>query len=236
MSKIENLIINGSGSYSGGSYEKVSIRGEGTIVQDVECAAFHVYGTSKAETNVKADKVKVLGEAKVRGDLEAKDTTVMGTLEIGGRARLEKIKILGQLEAGERLTGVTATIKGGLTVNGDVEYETFDSSGGFEIKGLLSADTIQIGLRYGDSKAAEIGGERIMVKRKKNSLLPFGKSLGTLTAQVIEGDDIHLENTKADIVRGNKVLIGPGCEIGLVEYTADLQLDQSSVVKTKTKR
>ena len=36
MKRSENLIINGSGSYPGGRYDKISIRGEGTIVNDVE--------------------------------------------------------------------------------------------------------------------------------------------------------------------------------------------------------
>ena len=73
----------------------------------------------------------------------------MGTMMVGGNAHLKKIKILGLLEVGQRLTGDEANIKGSIAVNGDVEYDTFDSSGGFEIKGLLTADTIKVGLRFG---------------------------------------------------------------------------------------
>ena len=59
-----NLIINGSGSYPGGRYDKISIRGEGTIVNDVECSAFKVYGTSEVAESVKTVSVKVFGEAE----------------------------------------------------------------------------------------------------------------------------------------------------------------------------
>jgi cytoskeletal protein CcmA (bactofilin family) len=235
MKKGDNLIINGSGSYPGGRYEKISIRGEGTIVNDVECSAFNVYGTSEATENVKTGTVKIMGEAKVKGDLEAEETVVMGTMTVNGKARLEKIKIFGLLEVGERLNGDQANIKGSISVNGDVEYETFDSSGGFEIKGLLTADTIKVGLRFGQSTAEEIGGGKIIIKKKKNSLLPFGKEMGSLKAKVIEGDDIHLEHTTADIVRGNNVKIGPGCQIGLVEYRNDLTHDPGSSIKIMTK-
>ena len=235
MEKNGNLIINGSGSYPGGRYDKISIRGEGTIMTDVECSAFKVYGTSEATENVKTGSVKVFGEAEVKRNMEAEDTLVMGTMMVGGNAHLKKIKILGLLEVGDGLTGDEANIKGSIAVNGDVEYETFDSSGGFEIKGLLTADTIKVGLRFGQSSAEEIGGGKITVKKKSNTLLPFGKEIGSLSAKVIEGDDIYLENTKADIVRGNKVKIGPGCQIGVVEYRDDFTHDSKATVKITTK-
>jgi cytoskeletal protein CcmA (bactofilin family) len=235
MKKNDNLIINGSGSYPGGCYDKISIRGEGTIVNEVECSSFHVYGTSEAVDNVKTGSVKIFGEAAVKMYMDAQDTLVMGTLMVGGKAHLKKMKILGLLEVGEGLTGDEANIKGSISVNGDVEYETFDSSGGFEIKGLLTADTIRVGLRFGQSSAEEIGGGKITVKKRSNSLLPFGKETGTLVAKVIEGDDIYLENTKADMVRGNQVNIGPGCQIGVVEYRNDLTHDPRATIKTKTK-
>jgi cytoskeletal protein CcmA (bactofilin family) len=235
MKKSENLIINGSGDYPGGKYEKISIRGEGTIVNHVECATFHIYGTSEAKENVLAGSVKVLGEAEVNGDLEAKESLVIGTMSIGGKAHMKKIKILGTLDVGESLTGDEANIKGTISVGGDVEYETFDSSGGFEIKGLLNADTIKIALRFGESSAEEIGGGKITIKRRKNSLLPFFGEEGSLVAKVIEGDEVYLENTRAEIVRGNKIKIGSGCVIGLVEYRDDFTEDAHSSIKMTKK-
>jgi cytoskeletal protein CcmA (bactofilin family) len=235
MKRSDNLIINGAGSYPGGRYDKVSIRGEGTIVNDVESSSFHVYGTSEAIENLKTGSVKIFGEAEVKMNMEAEDTLVMGTMMVGGHAHLKKIKIFGLMEVGEGLTGDEANIKGSISVNGDVEYETFESSGGFEIKGLLTADTIQVGLRFGVSRADEIGGGKITVKKRSNSILPFGKEVGSLVAKVIEGDDIYLENTQAEIVRGNKVKIGPGCQIGVVEYRNEVTHDPKATIKTTTK-
>lgn len=231
MKKSENLIINGSGDYPGGRYDKISIRGEGTIDNDVECSAFNVYGTSEALKNVTTGSMKVLGEAEFKGNIVAQETLVMGTMEVAGIARLKKMKILGTLDVGESLSGDEANIKGSISVGGDVEYETFESSGGFEVKGLLNADSIKIALRFGESSAEEIGGGKITIKRKKNSFLPFVGVEGSLAAKVIEGDDIYLENTKAEMVRGNKVKIGPGCEIGMVEYRNDFSEDAHSNIK-----
>lgn len=232
---MKNLIINGSGDYPGGRYDKISVRGDAMIVNHVECSIFHVYGTSEAAGNATAGSVKILGEAEIKGNMVAGETLVMGTMAIGGTARLKKMKIIGTLDVGGRLSGEEATIKGAISVDGDVEYEKFASSGGFEIKGLLNAETIKIALRFGESTAEEIGGGKITVKKKRNSLIPFVGQEGTLAANVIEGDDIYLENTKAEIVRGNKVNIGPGCQIGLVEYTKDFTQDSSSSVKIQKK-
>ncbi|EKN71453.1 hypothetical protein BABA_01405 [Neobacillus bataviensis LMG 21833] len=234
MIKGQNLTINGSGNYPGGSYDKVSIRGEGTIENAVDCSSYHIYGTSEALADVKAGSVKVVGETEVKGNMESGDMLVMGTLSIGGKAGLEKVKILGTLEVGERLFGETANIKGSISVGGDIEYEKFDLSGGFEIKGLLNAGTVNIGLRFGESTAEEIGGEKITVKRK-TSLLPFVKDEGSLVVKVVEGDEVFLENTKADIVRGKLVKIGTGCQIGRVEYSTDFIQDKNSTVKMAEK-
>lgn len=239
MKKGENLIINGSGSYPGGIYDKISIRGEGTIVNDVECSVFNVYGTSETVENAKAGSIKIIGESEFSRDIEAAETLVMGTMKVSNQAHLKKMKIFGLLEVGERLCGDEAKIKGSIAVNGDVEYERFDSSGGFEIKGLLSADTIKVFLSYGESTAEEIGGGKITVKRGAWLIpftnIPLSKKEGFLSAKVIEGDDIYLENTTAEVVRGKKVKIGPGCQIGLVEYTNEMTHDSSSTIKTKTK-
>ena len=235
MKKKENLIINGSGEYPGGQYDKISIRGEGKIVNDVECSAFHVYGTSEIVENAKAGSVKIFGEAEVIGNMEAEESLIMGTMAVGGNALLKKIKIYGTLDVEGRLGGEEATIKGAISVNGDVEYEKFDSSGGFEIKGLLNADLIKIALRFGESTAEEIGGGKIIIKRKRNSLLPFVGEEGSLAAKIIEGDNIYLENTKADMVRGNIVKIGPGCQIGMVEYTNEFTENANSSIKMSKK-
>jgi hypothetical protein len=50
-----------------------------------------------------------------------------------------------------------------------------------------------------------------------------------------KGDDIYLENTKADFVRGNHVKISPGYEIGIVEYSGTYEYKSESVVKANKK-
>jgi hypothetical protein len=54
-----------------------------------------------------------------------------------------------------------------------------------------------------------------------------------LETNLIEGDDIYLEYTEAAVVRGKKVTLGPGCEIGTLEYSESYQAHRdASVGKT----
>lgn len=235
MPNKQNLSINGSGSYSGGSYDKVVIMGEGTIVNDVECSVLKVFGTSKALESVKTGFVKVMGESEIKGDFQAGEAVIMGTMSIDGMALINCLKVRGMLDVGESLSGKDADIKGSISVGGDAEYEVFNSTGSFEIKGLLNAETIRIRLHHSRSTVEEMGGSEISVKRRKSSILPFFKDNILLSTQLIEGDDIYLENTEAEIVRGKIVEIGPGCTIGLVEYTHEFSKDKDSTVKREAK-
>ncbi|WP_141430894.1 cytoplasmic protein [Bacillus sp. 03113] len=230
MSENNHLTINGSGSYAGGSYNKVIIRGEGTITDHVECKVCKIYGTGDMHKDVSADFLSVFGETEIGKSLKAEKISILGTILIGGKASIGKTKVFGTIDIHNGFTGEQADIKGTLSVNGDAELETLMLSGGFEVAGLLSADTIDIGLRFGTSKAQEIGGERIKV-RKKNPFFASKRMEGSLEAKIIEGDDIYLENTHADTVRGNHVQIGAGCVIGLVEYKNTYKASADSAVK-----
>jgi cytoskeletal protein CcmA (bactofilin family) len=230
MGENHNLIINGSGSYGGGIYHKIKIRGDGTITSDLECEEFKVYGSSNILQNAGAKKFTVYGETEVRGDVDAQEMRIIGNTAIGGKAAIKKVKVWGTLDIGGKLSGDEADIKGSLAVKGDADFERFRSTGSFEIRGLLNAGAVKINLRFGMSRADEIGGETIIVKRKL-PLFSLFTGEGYLTSREIEGDEIFLENTKADVVRGKRITIGEGCEIGKVEYKEEFAVNGNAVVK-----
>lgn len=52
--------------------------------------------------------------------------------------------------------------------------------------------------------------------------------------EIIKGDDIFLEYTKAKVVRGNNIIIGSNCEIDLIEYKNNFeQLDDAKIIENK---
>jgi len=94
-------------------------------------------------------------------------------------------------------------------------------------------------------QAKEIGGEQIDIRRggwrEKGIILDGliklftgGGTPGLETTQ-IEGDEIYLEDTAGDVVRGNRVEIGPGCRIKMVEYHESLKAHPDAKIDKQMK-
>jgi len=252
--------ISGSGRLSGGTYAGVTISGSGRIEGDLTADVFRISGSGKVEGDLEAKEVRVSGSGKVTGETNAGQITVSGSGTFGGNVDAEEIrssgacrvegylhakeiKSSGSFRVSESVTGDYVKVTGTLRVGGDVESEIFKSTGLFDIAGLLSADKVEVQLA-GLCRAREIGGERIEVRgfTHRFQLLEdltkalLGKRGGArLETSQIEGDEITLENTQADIVRGKHVEIGPGCRIGAVEYEDTLKVHKDARVETKTK-
>ncbi|MNP35816.1 hypothetical protein D3C76_1291650 [compost metagenome] len=168
--------------------------------------------------SLKVEKLKLTGELTVNGWLKGGALRGQGDIKAGSLAA-ERLKLSGSLET-----------------SGNCEAEELELSGALQVKGLLSADKLQLKL-YGPGSAAEVGGGTITVKRSKSKTLlqPGQHAEMRFTSGLIEGDYIELENTHADIVRGEKVIIGAGCVIQKVEYSSYLEIHKSAVVKQPVK-
>lgn len=164
--------------------------------------------------------LNVQGVAKVHGDVDCVLCLVEGVVEVNGNVKVQTMHIRGKAKIRGHVLGEDVKVDGELTIAGNCEAEKFDVAGGFVIDGLLNAGQISIRL-HGRAKVREIGGEQIRVEGgPRFGLFKRGR---TLSVDSVEGDDVYLEYTIARAVRGNKVNIGPGCEIDLVEYRTDFQ-------------
>lgn len=108
-------------------------------------------------------------------------------------------------------------------MSGGVEAESVHLTGSAVIQGLLNAETVEISASRG-IRIGSIGGSSIRIyKPTQVSLLGlFHGSVSCAQVGDIEGDDVDLEYTQADVVRGRRVRIGEGCSIGRVEYSESL--------------
>jgi cytoskeletal protein CcmA (bactofilin family) len=230
-----HLRLFGSGSSSGGIYDKVKIFGEGKILKDIDCTVFRTFGQADVRENLNSNILSVFGELSIKENLKVKKAKVLGTLKNDGDFLADELYVLGVVEVNGNFHGNHAKIKGKLLVDGDCEVETLRLTGHFQIDGLLNGEKIDINLKYVDSHVTEIGGQEINIVKKASI---FGNKIPSikLHVQAIEGDHIYLEYTKAKVVRGSNVEIGPGCEIGRVEYEMDFKQHKQSVVKEKMKR
>ncbi|WP_456272471.1 polymer-forming cytoskeletal protein [Bacillus sp. AK031] len=228
-----DLILSGSSETGGGSFEKVQINGSGKITGDLDCKDFECNGSAKVYGNIQSDFAAIRGSAKVEGNFFADEIEIHGSSSIDGKLSFGKLEIKGHTGLVESVKGDYILLEGMMKVKGDCEVENADLNGAFTIGGLLNGDRISIEL-HGKSKVKEIGGETITVKRSGPSILNLDKLIKTwskeLHADLIEGDVVKLEYTKAKVVRGNNVEIGPGCEIELIEYQNDLQVSEKAKV------
>jgi cytoskeletal protein CcmA (bactofilin family) len=232
--RLTNLKITGSSQATGGSYDTVKIVGEGTIDGDVECNRLKCVGTMQMQGQLKAKDVRVVGTSSWSDRVQADTMSVSGTAAIGGDAAIRELRCSGTVEANGNLASERVQLKGELSIRGDCEAERFEGRGMFRIGGLLNAGELDIKL-YRPCKVREIGGGRISV-RKASLLNPLSlffrpSSDAELSVSIVEGDEIYLEHTKAKVVRGNRIVIGPGCEIELAEYKERFERRGDSLVR-----
>jgi cytoskeletal protein CcmA (bactofilin family) len=235
-----DLKINGSGTASGGAYNLVRINGAGRITGDLECCDLVINGSGDVNGNAQCETVKVNGSGRIGGDVKSKEVKVSGTANFGSGIACETFKILGSADVKADVEADTLDINGSMKAGGNCSAEEFSSSGMFEIGGLLNSESIDIRLYWHKSRAKEIGGEKIKVALGKSGLGVIkaifpGINFPQLEAELIEGDDITLENTAAKVVRGNNVVIGGGCDIGLVEYKGSFRKNTGAKVAEEKK-
>ncbi len=238
-----NVTISGSGRIEGGDYGTVTIAGSGRVLGDLTAEEFKAAGSAKVEGNLKAQRFEAAGSFRCEGDLEVEEGEAAGSFKVAGRIKAKELKLAGAIQA-KGISGGYLRAGGALAVAENVEVETFRLTGSFEVGGLLSADRVEVELE-GRSQAREIGGEKISIRAGQKSLgglisqalgFIFGQSAPReLIVETVEGDEVELENTEAQLVRGGKVRIGPGCRIGRVEYTETLEVAPGAVIKEEVK-
>lgn len=234
-----DLKIAGSTTVAGGVFDKVTIAGQAEINGDLDCLEFKVSGSSDIKGNLKAETIKISGRAAIAGNLWSKEAKISGHLATRGDLSVKKICISGHAEITGNVSAELIDVRGYLTTKGDCEAESLVAMGTVVVDGMLNAGNIDIKL-YGNSRAREIGGENISIRSHVafglHRLMKIFYSPGKFTAETIEGDDIHLEQVRAKVVRGNNVTIGSGCQVDLVEYRDSIERDEDSQVNEVKRR
>lgn len=204
--QLPDLVVNGVSGGAGGTYNRVQIDGVGKVVGPIVARMFNGNG-----------------HMNLNSDLTAEEAECNGIMKIKGNASIGKMKVDGVLTIGENFRGDSCTLNGMLSTKGNCELEEFTGEGSFNVAGLLSAGHVNFKLQ-GQGKANEIGVESLVIRQVSNGfwnkmlsgVIP--KFRAELSTRMIEGDFIDLEYTTADIIRGNIVIIGPGCNVGRIEY------------------
>ncbi|WP_196426799.1 MULTISPECIES: polymer-forming cytoskeletal protein [Paenibacillus] len=231
MESRNNLTVTGTGGAAGGLYKDIKVMGEADFNGDVDCLALKCSGTVKVRGGVKSTSCRINGTFDVSGDLVTGRATIHGRMAVEGNVKAQEIKSNGETTIRGHVAGDRIHLEGYFQIKGRCEAEQLRIKGIFKIAELVNADSVDLAL-HSRCQVKEIGGERIEVRRGTGTMLkkllgslflPADYYEGTLTAESIEGDDVYVEYTQAEVIRGRNVVVGPGCRIGRIEYTNKLE-------------
>lgn len=238
---LEDITISESECCNGGDFKSVNISRSGKIKGNLKCEKFNVSGDGKVfgnitssnfkiskcgivEGNVITDIFNISGCSRIYGNLKCNEGSISGCINVLKGVSATKFKLSGGGKFESYFKGQELIISGKCLINKGVEADYVNISGNVKINGMLNAERILINLSK-NSYIEEIGATYIRIEDgcdKPNILGNFYKTLkngnGRLKSQIIEGDEIYLENTNVEVVRGDKIIIGKGCEIKRIEY------------------
>ncbi len=232
--------IAGSGHIPAGEYnDDISISGSGRIDGNVRCNSLSCSGAASSAGDVHcSEKAKVSGSAHFEKSLFAKDISVSGALRINGDCSAEnELKVSGGFKCGGSIKCTSLRASGGIRVSQGIEAEDIRISGSVHCDGLMNAEKIEIIFDRTGGDVGSIGGSDIKIYsegRKTIKRLPLFSKLaggsGFKVRESIEGDVIAIENVDTPLVVGRIVAIGAGCQIDLVQYSEEIEINPDAKV------
>ncbi len=231
MAKRKDMTLGGIFVIDGGTYGLVSLNGICRIKNDLDATGFTAGGAWAIGGSLKSGEARIKGTGAVAKDAALTSLNIDGALNVHGTLSVkEEVFAKGTLSATGAVKASHIDIEGTLKASSDVETESIDLRGELNIGGMLNADSIRL-LFAGSNTAHEIGGSVIRIEPlPTSSFKNVFQSSPAFHCESIEADDIDISGTTAKVVRGARVHIGPNCNIELVEYSEELQIDPSSHV------
>ncbi|MFO7992067.1 MAG: SHOCT domain-containing protein [Thermoplasmata archaeon] len=228
--------------------KKVTLTGASKI-EGCNCEYFKSAGASKIEGNMKADEARIHGATKVTGDAKIGLLDSSGSIKVNGKTNADQMNLSGaskfmNIVDAKKIDSSGATkfmedvksdefiSSGSMKAEKNIDAKTFTAAGAFVIQGTLKANEIML-KPGGKCEIGKIHGGDVLVETGSGGFFSFGKS-GSLKVDEVKGDDIYLENTRAKLVEGDNVKIGPGCKIEKVRAKSLKVHESSSIDKKET--
>ena len=79
------------------------------------------------------------------------------------------------------------------------------------------------------------GSSKVTSIKAKDIEIRIGERRGELVAETIQGEDVYLEGTRAGLVQGHNVRLGPHCSVHTVEAD-ELEVHETATFKERRPR
>ncbi|MHA1975511.1 MAG: hypothetical protein ACW98F_02885 [Candidatus Hodarchaeales archaeon] len=207
------VTISGSGRIEGWRDGTITISGSGKVSDE----EIKISGSGTLPGNLKTDSLSVSGSLKAEGPVEAGKFLSSGSFKVNGALTIhERFASSGSGKIDGSLFGEHASVvsSGALKVEGDVICDKAEFSGSYKISGSVECKgdfTSEINGKCKIEDDLICGGDIFIEQDSRKGSLKVNK--------IRANGDIYLEGVEAEIVIGNKVKVGPECNIGSIEET-----------------
>ncbi|WP_284141799.1 hypothetical protein [Virgibacillus sp. LDC-1] len=189
-------------------YESYNIRGSVSFHQEIHTKKISTHGHSSFHFDVKADSFKNSGSCVLKEHCSIKEIINKGNLKIN---------------SGET-TNLIST--GNLTVEQIIQSEKMNLIGIVQAK-EINSKKFQLKLS-GKSVIERLIADEIFVEKGKVTFPLLRKKL---ICNYIKGENLRLSYTDAEVVEGETVVVGEGCNIKTLSYTKNYTVSSNSKVQ-----
>lgn len=224
----KRIVVRGAGVIPGDqSTEEFRSAGSCRVAGNLRAKTAHISGSCVIEGDCLSEEFHAAGKATIQGGVEAKEFHVAGKASVGKDVTAKEVSVAGKVTIhGSILDAEEVNLSGSIEVGGWVRTKEFRSKGRFEIGEGLEAEEVEVRLS-GTCRVPLIRAQEVTVRR--------GDRNGELLVGSIEGNEVSLESTRARLVKGDDVRIGPYCTVDVVEAD-DLEVHETATVKERRPR
>jgi len=208
----------------------VKIAGSGVVTGNpLRTQEFKTAGSGRVVGDLEAGVAKVAGSCVFEGNVTVQEFKSAGSVKVNGTLRAHELHSAGSLSVGNGIEGHEVYVRGSLHLEGDLKAHEVHLVGAAKVSGMLEANETKIELG-GEVSIPVIKSREINIRRA--SIYLRFQSACELVADRIEGEEVYLECTTANYVRGGEVSIGPHCHVGVVE-ALELRVHESAEVRER---
>lgn len=229
---MQNVIIKGNETLTDDHYENLTINGYTETEKNLTIENLTVNGFFKCTGNFSCREFVCKGTTRLTGDVSIDNLTCKGALLSSGEKAIKANRIVcsGAVKISSDIQADMFDVKGSFTIKNDgcIKARSINAEGSVAINNTIDAETIN---SFGFIYAETIIAKSIYIRSKKTPVSKALKQEGVdTTLPLIIGDEVELVNVKAEEVKGKYVKIGANCRIDRVEYSKNIEIDESAKV------
>lgn len=230
----QNVRVFGDAVVQAGEYNHIFAAGDLEMQGDITAASIKVAGDFDAKGGIEVSKLDIYGDAEIQGFIRAEDASFKGDVRLKSPLHAEEFSVYGEVAAA-KVEAKKIKVYGSVDRAEELVAEELVIKGVVLMDGVINAETAKLRL-LGNSKVREIYCTALEILAGDSpyqgvlSGLVSKTTTGIIRVDLIEGDDIFLENTHADVVRGARVVLGKHTVVRRVEYSEQLKVHETAEV------